>query len=165
MSADRQPPIDYMGRIGAQYRALGYGTYEWFHADTPPTMTSLPKPLAECRLGVLATGGIYEPGQTAFHHKDDTTYRAIPSDADAHDLRATHFAYDLRDARTDINVVFPIDALRALVADGVIGELAPHLFTCMGGIYSQRRVREELAPAIVERCLADEIDVVLLVPV
>lgn len=165
MSSERQPPIPYMERIGAQYRALGYGTYEWFHADSPPTMAGLPKPLSECRLGLVATGGVYAPGQTAFHYKDDTSYRAIPTDTPASELRATHFAYDLADARTDANVVFPIDALRELVVDGTVGELAPHFFTCMGGIYSQRRVREELAPAIVQRCLDDEIDVVLLVPV
>jgi hypothetical protein len=52
-----------------------------------------------------------------------------------------------------------------MAADGEIGELAPNLFTCMGGIYSQRRVNEELAPALVERCRADAIDAVLLVPV
>ena len=52
-----------------------------------------------------------------------------------------------------------------LDANGVIGELAPYLFTCMGGIYSQRRVDEELAPVLVERCLDDEVDVILLIPV
>ncbi len=161
----RQPPIDYITRITSQYESLGYGRYDWLHSDTPSAVNALPKPLSECKLGVLATGGVYREGQTAFTYKDDTTYRAIPCDTNAADLRATHFAYDLTGAREDINVVFPIDILRSLVADGTVGELAPNLFTCMGGIYSQRRVREELAPAIVERCLADEIDVVLLIPV
>ncbi|MEM7286697.1 MAG: glycine/sarcosine/betaine reductase selenoprotein B family protein, partial [Actinomycetota bacterium] len=68
-------------------------------------------------------------------------------------------------ARRDINVVFPIDALRSLVTEGVVGQLAPDLFTLMGGIYSQRRVNDELAPALVERCRQDDIDAVLLVPV
>lgn len=128
-------------------------------------MASLPRPLSAVRLGVVATGGIYAEGQTAFTFKDDVTYRAIPSDVDPATLRATHFAYDLTDARRDINVVFPVDALRSLEADGIVGELAPHLFTCMGGIYSQRRVREELAPALVDRCRSDRIEAVLLVPV
>ncbi len=165
MTGARQPPIDYLERIGAQYRALGYADYQWRHAETPPVMATLTKPLHACRVGLIATGGIYAEGQTAFTHKDDTTYRAIASDIDTAYLRASHFAYDLSDARTDIDVVFPITALRRLVAEGVIGTLAPDFFTCMGGIYSQRRVREELAPALVRRCLADEIDVVLLVPV
>lgn len=165
MNELRQPPINYIERITAQYQALGYGTYEWVHSDTAPAQVAMNKPLAESRLGLVATGGVYVEGQTAFSYKDDTSYRSIPNDVGVEALRATHFAYDLTDARKDINVVFPIETLRELAAKGEIGELAPSLFTCMGGIYSQRRVREELAPALVQRCKDDEIDVVLLVPV
>ncbi len=161
----RQSPIRYIDRTRAQYEALGYGSYAWAHNPDDPPMATLPAPLSELRVGVIATGGVYAVGQTAFTYKDDLTYRAIPSDIATEDLRATHFAYDLTDARRDINVVFPIDALRAIAADGEIGELAPHLFTCMGGIYSQRRVRDELAPTLVERCRRDQIQAVVLVPV
>ncbi len=164
MDTEPKAPVRYIDRTKEQYDALGYGSYNWAHITEPPPFTK-PKDLASARVGMIATGGIYAEGQTAFTFKDDTTYRAIPSNIDSGALRATHFAYDLTDARTDINVVFPIDALRTLRDDGTIGELAPSLFTCMGGIYSQRRVNEELAPALVERCLADNIDIVLLVPV
>jgi len=154
-----------MDRTRAQYESLGYTPYSWAtNTDTPP-WAQVTKPLSQSRLGLIATGGIYRVGQTAFTHHDDITFRAIPSDSDPVDLRATHFAYDLTDARSDINVVFPIDPLRALAESGDIGELAPSFFACMGGIYSQRRVGNELAPALVERCHADEIDLVLLVPV
>ena len=81
------------------------------------------------------------------------------------DLRTAHFAYDETDARQDPNVVFPIDTLRRLVAEGFIGELADNLFTFMAGIYSARRVRDELAPRLTERLLAEQVDTVLLVPV
>lgn len=165
LGENRQPPVRYIDRTKAQYAALGYGSYDWADNPDPPPIATLSKPLSEARVGMIATGGIYAEGQTAFTFKDDLTYRAIPSDAETSSLRATHFAYDLTDARTDINVVFPIDTLRTLAADGVVGELAPTFFTCMGGIYSQRRVRDELAPALVERCRADRVDVVLLVPV
>ena len=74
-------------------------------------------------------------------------------------------AYDLKDARSDPNVVFPIDVLRELVEEGVLGELAPQALTFMGGIYSSRRVRDELAPAITADLLAQEVDLALLVPV
>ena len=161
----RQGPVEYIPRITAQYAGLGYGEYQWLHSDEPPAWVPLSKPMSESRLGLIATGGVYAVGQTAFHYKDDTTYRAIPADVDTSTLRATHFAYDLTDARDDINVVFPIDGLRSLVADGTIGELGSHAYTLMGGIYSTRRVREELIPALVQRCLDDELDVVLLVPV
>jgi len=161
----RKPPVRYLDRTRAQYEALGYTPYSWSaNPGTPPW--SVPRaPLSQSRLGMIATGGIYRAGQTAFTHKDDTTFRAIASNTPASELRATHFAYDLTDARSDINVVFPIDRLRSMRDAGEIGELAPGFFTCMGGIYSQRRVRDELAPALVQRCHADDIDLVLLVPV
>jgi D-proline reductase (dithiol) PrdB len=104
-------------------------------------------------------------GQVAFHWRDDSTFREIPTDVRREDLRATHFAYDLTDARRDPNVVFPIDTLRRLVADGMIGGLARRAFTFMGGIYSARKVGEALAPKITERLVAEKVDVALLVPV
>jgi hypothetical protein len=35
----------------------------------------------------------------------------------------------------------------------------------MGGIYSQRKVMEQLAPAIANHLVADEVDVAVMVPV
>ena len=160
-----QPPVDYIPRITAQYSGLGYGEYQWLQSEDAPAWTPLSKPLSESKLGFICTGGIYSAGQTAFHFKDDTSYRAIPTDVNVEDLRATHFAYDLTDARKDINVVFPGEQLRTMVDEGVIDSLAPDAYTLMGGIYSTRRVVEELIPALVDRVLADEVDVVLLVPV
>ena len=160
-----QPPVDYIPRITAQYSGLGYGEYQWLESQNAPAWTPLTKPLSDSKVGLICTGGIYAAGQTAFHFKDDTTYRAIPTDVDVEDLRATHFAYDLTDARKDINVVFPVEQLRTMVDEGVIDSIASDAYTLMGGIYSTRRVREEHIPALVDRVLADDVDVVLLVPV
>ena len=158
-------PVDYIPRIRDNYARLGYKAYSWVvNADTPP-WAPLSKPLSRCRLGLAASGGIYATGQVAFHYKDDISFREIPADVDTKDLRATHFAYDLSDARKDPNVVFPIDPLRRLVREGFLGSLASRLYTFMGGIYSSRRVTEELAPRLTARFLEDGVDVVLLVPV
>lgn len=159
------PPVEYIPRITASYASLGYPTYRWVRSEGPPPWTPLAKPLAECRLGLVASGGIYVTGQVAFHFRDDASFREVPTTVATEDLRATHFAYDLTDARADPNVVFPIDTLRGLVAEKRIGALAANALTFMGGIYSARKVREELAPAITERLLAERVDVALLVPV
>ena len=158
-------PIEYMTATRETYEKLGYPPYKWVANDDLPPFQPLSKPLSKCRLGLVASGGIYVTGQVAFHYKDDTSFRSIPKDVKKSDLRATHFAYDLTDARNDPNVVFPIDTLRGLVSEGVIGELADHAYTFMGGIYSSRRVREELVPAITDRLLEEKVDAVLFVPV
>ncbi len=165
MSDQRQEAIRYIERITTSYDALGYDRYQWHHRSTKPPFLKPEKPLAECKVGMIATGGVYKAGQVAFHYKDDTSYRAISSVAEASSLRATHFAYDLSGAREDINVVFPIEGLRTLKQEGFVGSLANNYLACMGGIYSQRAVTDDLAPQLVQRCIDEEIDVVLLVPV
>lgn len=158
-------PVEYISRIRDLYLSLGYGTYKWTVNETPPPWQPLRKPLARCRLALMASGGIYCAGQKAFHYKDDTSFRAIPSGVDIADLRATHFAYDLTDARRDPNAVFPLGTLRGLAQEGVIGALAGRAYSFMGGIYSARRVTEELAPALRDALVREQADAALLVPV
>ncbi len=158
-------PIEYIARIRKQYATLGYKPYQWVvNEDTPPWQP-MRKPLSECRLALIASGGIYVTGQVAFHFKDDASFRAISKDVKLEDLRFAHFAYDRTDARRDPNVVFPIGTLRRLAEEGVIGGLTEHAYTFMGGIYSSRRVREKLAPQLTARVLAEKADIALLVPV
>jgi len=161
----RLPPIDYIERTREQYAALGYPPYTWVMNDGAPPFAPLRKALTDCRLGLIASGGIYRRGQVAFHFKDDLSYREIPRDTPVGDLRVTHFAYDTRDAREDPNVVFPLATLRDLCRVSRFQNLAPHAYTFMGGIYSARKVRDVLAPALADRLVRDEVDVALLVPV
>lgn len=160
-----QLPVDYIERTREQYSALGYPAYRWVEEAEPPAFTRVDKPMHEWRVGLVASGGVYVQGQIAFHHRDDVSYREIDSDTPVDRLRVTHFAYDLTDARTDPNAVFPLEALRYLRDRGEIGALAPRAYTFMGGIYSVRKVCDLLAPALAERLCSDRVDVAILVPV
>lgn len=162
---NRDEPACYMTETRRLYDGLGYPPYRWVHNPEPPALHRLDKPLADCKVGLIGSGGVYKTGQVAFHHMDDASFRVIPADVDTTDLRTSHFAYDLTDARADPNVVFPVDRLRELNDDGSIGELADEFWAFMGGIYSARKVRDELAPQLVARAIEHELDVVLLVPV
>lgn len=157
--------VDHIQQTRDSYAQLGYDSYRWAHEPEPSAFTPLSKPLSECKVALIASGGVYQVGQVAFHHKDDTTHRLIPFDTDVAELRTSHFAYDMTNARQDPNVVFPIDALRAMDESNTIGSLTSHALTFMGGIYSQRRLREELLPELVGEIEAMEPDVILLVPV
>ena len=158
-------PIDYMQRTKDQYASLGYPPYQWVQDESQPPFEALNKPLSECKLGLAGSGGIYHTGQIAFHYKDDFSFREISIDTPRSELRATHFAYDLTDARADHNVVFPIDTLKTCVEEGLVGSISTTAYAFMGGIYSTRKVKKVLAPAIADRFVKDEVDVVLLVPV
>jgi D-proline reductase (dithiol) PrdB len=157
--------IHYIDTVTTLYESLGHTPYKWVVNTDPPPFKPLEKPLSQSRLGLIASGGIYVAGQEAFHYKDDTSFRMIPTDVRTKDLRTTHFAYDMTDARNDPNVVFPIDTLRNLVGEGIIGELSDHFLTFMGGINSARRVRDDLAPRLTDQLLSEKVDAVLIVPV
>ena len=158
------PPIDYIDRTKKQYEALGFQAYQWVDNQSPVPLTPLQKPVSESKLALIASGGLYALGQIAFHFKDDLSYREIDIHTSEGDLRATHFAYDLAPVRQDPNTVFPVAPLKAQVAAGRLGSLAERAYTFMGGIYSARKVKDILAPAIVHRLLKDQADLALLVP-
>lgn len=164
-AAEPNNPVDYIARTREQYDRLGYPPYRWVRNEDPPPFAPLAKPLGEAKVGLVASGGIYRSGQVAFHYRDDFSFREIPADTPASELRATHFAYDLTDARLDPNSVFPLETLRNLVDEGRIGGLGACAYTFMGGIYSVRKVRDRLAPAIADRLQRDEVDLAILVPV
>ncbi len=158
-------PVDYIDAITERYERLGYPPYRWYRADTPPPWTPLKKLLSESRLGLLSTSGAYVAGQVAYHYKDDTSIRAIPRATRAQDLRFAHITENyLENPRRDPYCILPLEALARLESEGAIGELADEVFSCMGGVYSQRRVREELIPALDDAFAKQEIDVALLVP-
>ena len=157
--------VEFMKNIAERYQRLGYPIYRWFHAESAPAWAPLRKPLAESRVGLLSTSGAYALGQVAYHYKDDTSIRAIPSDTPDEKLRFSHLTENyLVDARRDPQCMVPTSALRRLMAEGVIGGLAAKVFSCMGAVYSQRRVREEVAPAMLEAFRDQRVDLALLVP-
>jgi len=161
----KQAPVDYIQRTKEQYDDVGYTSNHWGYTHHPPPFKQLAKPPAQCKLALVASGGVYVSGQIAFHFKDDCSYRQIDTETPTSALRATHFAYDLTDARADPNVVFPLDTLKKCVKDGLLGELSNPAYTFMGGIYSARKVRDILAPALADALEKDEVDVALMVPV
>ena len=158
-------PADYIGETKALYDSLGYDSYRWAERTETPPWAPIDKPLSECKITLVGSGGLYRKGQVAFHTKDDTSIRVIATDTPTSELRTAHFAYDQTDARADANCVYPLDRLREMARDGVIGGLTEESYAFMGGIYSIRRMEAETAKFIVERCAAQEPDLVLLVPV
>ncbi|MGH7916174.1 MAG: glycine/sarcosine/betaine reductase selenoprotein B family protein [Candidatus Binataceae bacterium] len=154
-------PVEYIPRTRELYRA--YTPYRWVvNTDTPP-WTPLKKPLSESKVALISSGGVVYRDQPRFH-REDTSYRLIPKNASQADLDVWHFGYPTKDAKADHNCVFPLARMRELEAEGVIGELCDPAFSFMGGIYSSRRVRDELAPKIADELRRTHVDAFYLVP-
>lgn len=128
----------------------------------PIPWTPLRKPVSESTVALISTAGVHLKSDRPFDLNGDPTYRVIPKGVQPADLTISHQAYDRRDALRDINLVFPIERLRELESERVIGRLAEshYGFGLMG---SARR----LMPAIQEvarRIRRSGVDLALLVP-
>jgi D-proline reductase (dithiol) PrdB len=122
------------------------------------------KPLHECRLALVTTGGVHLPEDARFDIDDpagDASYREIP--AGAEELTWTH-AYYRSEGASDLNSVFPLWTLRELVAEGVVGGLNRRHFSFMGAIHDTAPLIEETAPEVARKFMGDAVDVVLLTP-
>jgi D-proline reductase (dithiol) PrdB len=122
------------------------------------------KPLHECKLALVTTGGVHLPEQPRFDIDvplGDCSYREIPTDASA--LTWTH-SYYAPDRGTDLDSVFPLWTLRGLVAEGEVGELNRRHFSFMGAIHEPGPLRDRTGPEVARKLVEDGVDVVLLTP-
>lgn len=135
-------------------------------ADRVP-WTPLGKPLAEARVAIVTSCGVHLASDVPFDLDapgGDVSWRALPGDARAADVAITHGHYDTRDARRDLNVVFPLDRLRELAAEGVVGSVAAWHYGFMGSIMRPAPLIARSAPEVAAQLKADAVDVVLLTP-
>ena len=153
-------PVEYIPRTRELYS--DFTPYRWVQNESAP-FTPLTKPIAESRIALISSGGIMYRDQPRYH-REDASYRRIPIDARADELSVWHFGYPTRDAERDVNCVFPIARMRELQTSGAIGALVDPAFSFMGGIYSARKVRDELAPQIVDELQRAHADAFFLVP-
>ena len=154
-------PIAYIPRTRELYNA--YAPYRWVVNEEPPPWTPLKKPLAQCKVALMSSGGVLYRDQPRFR-REDASYRLIPKNAKRDELSIWHFGYPTGDAEKDLNCVFPLELMREFEAQRRIGELCDPVFTFAGGIYSARKVREELAPKIVEELRSRNVEAFYLVP-
>jgi D-proline reductase (dithiol) PrdB len=149
--------------------ALVEGTHHGVNHRVNPdaAFTPLRKPLSESRIALLSTAGVHLDDQEPFHTETvagDQTIRLIPDDVDLSRLRFSHTHYDTSSAERDPNVVFPLDRLHELVAEGRLGSTAPFHVGMMGFNPDPTRVAEDAAPEVVRHFREMEVDVALMVP-
>ncbi len=158
--------VAYIDRLNEHYQSQGFPAYSWSKNEDAP-WAAMDKPLSECRVSMLTSGGISCSWQPPFDAdaRNDLKLLDIPKDAPADGFVINDAYYDHRDADRDINCVFPIERMHELEEDGTIGELSPRLFSgFMGRIYTRTAVLQEAAPALVAKLQEDHVDALILVP-
>ncbi len=151
-----------------------------FRPDFPDAPFSpLRKPLREATVALFSSGAIYRDDQDPYYPADLTyeqavrevrkaterfpSLRVIPAETPVERLRVGHVAYDIRAARKDINVIFPLTRFRELAQEGVIGALAQRNYS-YHGLTNIPRLMQESAPQWAQMLKDDGVDAVFLTP-
>jgi D-proline reductase (dithiol) PrdB len=127
------------------------------------------KPLSEIKLAVVTTSGIHHGGQPPFDMTDsdgDPSYRVLDGKTLFDDFQITHDYYDHSDADKDPNIVFPLERLTELVAEGLVGGLARQHYAFMGHIDGRHiaTLVEKTAREVAQKLKQEQVDTVLLTP-
>lgn len=124
--------------------------------------------LSSSRLMLISSaGGFLRDRQHPFDAPDpfgDYGIRVFPSATPFSQIIFTHDHYDHTMVEQDPQVLLPLRLLEGLVAEGVIGELAPSVLSFMGYQPDVGRVIDQTIPAILDVARAEQVRGALLVP-
>jgi len=131
--------------------------------DTQPWIEG--PPLSQRRIAMITTAGLHLRSDRPFQMGQPDFYRIIQGNTQNNDLVMSHGAasFDRTGYQRDLNVVFPIDRLRELVDEEIIGSLADYHYSF--GTPLSLEQNETAANELSDLFKKDNVNAVLLFPV
>jgi D-proline reductase (dithiol) PrdB len=123
-----------------------------------------PPPLREATVAIVTTASLHHPDQDDFA-PGDTGFRVL--DSSRRDVQLGHWSpnFDTVGFSYDMNVVFPVERLEELAAEGRIGAVSSRHLSYAGNQFDLSAVRHDSGPAGGRLLRQHGVDVVLLTPV
>jgi D-proline reductase (dithiol) PrdB len=138
-----------------------------FTKNTIIPWSPLKKELSKSRVALITTAGVHLKEQSAFdvmNPEGDYTFREIPNAYSSINLKVSHTHYNTEPANDDINVIFPLDRLKELKEEAIIGDISATHFGLMGYMLNGNRVKRDIGPVIAKKLMKENVDIVLLSP-
>jgi D-proline reductase (dithiol) PrdB len=134
-------------------------------ASATAPFSTLGTPRSACRLALVTTAGLHRRGDRPFE-PGDQSYRVIRSATPTAEIVQSHtsIGFDRTAIMRDINVSFPIDRVRELVAAGELGALAPSCYSFMGALRDVGHLEAVTAPEVARRLREEGVDIALITP-
>ncbi|MFQ5479158.1 MAG: glycine/sarcosine/betaine reductase selenoprotein B family protein [Candidatus Binatia bacterium] len=151
--------------LPALYQWLASRENKHWRREVP--FTPLTKPIDQCKVALVTTGGLILREHEPFDLNDsagDCSYRVIPDNAAPEDIVISHLFYDRSSVEVDTEVMLPLALLRRYASEGKIGAVAPRHFSFSGGIPDPTPLVTEYAPEVARHLAEDEVDLVVLTP-
>ena len=144
-----------------------------FSGEEEPVWAPFEKRLAQSRIGLLTSAGLYLKSQPTFDVEreranpewGDPTWRSIPAGAKPSDLAMAHLHINEADVLADPEIALPSRMLEQLATEHVIGSATPEHFSVMG--YQERDLagwRDKTARELVAQLRDQAADGLILAP-
>ena len=117
--------------------------------------------LEDVTVCLVTTAAVRGKDDVPFQTEGDTSWRVVPAEAQAQDLRYDDTHYDHACVDRDMNCVFPIDRVRDLGREGRVGGLTARHFS-LGYSQALRELRATTIPALVREIDRERPGAVLL---
>jgi D-proline reductase (dithiol) PrdB len=147
----------------------------WISLEKPREIPWAPlsKPLRQCSVALISSAGIALSTDKPFDQEierqnpwfSDPSFRLIPRDTTAQDIRVYHLHINPEFIEKDINCALPVKRLLELEASGDIGRAAPSHYSFLGYTCQPERLLDESVPAIIGKLREEAVDAVVLVPI
>ena len=149
--------VSYIDKSREYYLAKGYGNpYRWA-SNTDAPFTPLTKPLGESRVALVTTAALDLRGGRKRSRYAATTRPAPEA------LYTRHLSWHKTATHTDdVETFLPVRRLTEYVAEGRLDSLSPRFYG-VPTAYSARQTVHEDAPAVLDFCREDGVDIALLV--
>ena len=118
-------------------------------------------------LALISSAGAYIDGTDPFDLNapgGDMTFREIPREVEAEDLRFAARGYDPKAVEEDMNAQVPVARLLEFEGNAIIGQLNPVWWSFCGFIPDAATMVETMLPELVRRIERYEVRAALLIP-
>lgn len=144
--------------------------------ELPIPWTPLPRPLSQCRFGLVTSGGLYQKEmdppfdleqEKAKPTWGDPSYRVIPADIQPSQIGVSHLHINTHPVLEDFNILLPLHRFQELADQNTIGGLAQEHYAFMGyqGFPPDPSGwQNESGPAVAAKLKEQRVDCVLLTP-
>ena len=134
------------------------------HDGTP--WTRMRKPLSESKVALVTSAGLHLRDDKPFVMGGDSSYRVLPSSTPVEDILQSHasIGFDHTGIYRDINVTYPVDRVRELADQGVIGSLGENNYSFMGALRDTSEVVEQTGPEVARKLVNEGVEVAFLTP-
>jgi D-proline reductase (dithiol) PrdB len=147
----------------------------WISLERPREIpwTPLGKPLYQCRVALISSAALALATDKPFDQEverqnpwfSDPSFRVIPGDTTAKDIRIYHLHINPEFIQEDINCALPVQRLVELETSGDIGRAATSHYSFVGYTCQPGRLLDESVPAIIVKLREEAVDVVVLIPI